>query len=337
VTQAIETFQLDNGLTVVVEPMAHARSVAWTLLLQAGSATDPDGLSGAANVLNGMVYRGAGERDARALSDALDSLGVQRGGGASTEYSTFGGAALADDIDFASLPMVADSISLPDTTLLPPVRAPEKIIAIGLNYIDHAREAGVDPPKAPVAFAKLPNSLLGHQGMIAYDAGVSQQVDYEAEMAVIIGRAARHVNVETALEYVFGYTGCNDVSARDAQFADGQWVRAKSFDTFCPLGPWIVTAEEVGDPQRLAVRCRLNGETMQNGTTADMIFSVAEIISYLSRFMTLSPGDVIATGTPMGVGLAKSPAVFLEDGDVVEVEVERVGTLRNTVCVTSRP
>lgn len=217
--------------------------------------------------------------------------------------------------------------------LLAPVRAPEKILAIGLNYADHARESGLEPPSAPMLFIKTTNSIVGPGEAIRYASSNSSQVDYEVELAAVIGRAARNVSPTEALDYVFGYTVCNDVSARDCQFADTQWSRAKSFDTFCPLGPWIVTADEVPDPQNLALRCRVNGQTLQDSTTSEMIFGVAELVSYLSRVMTLKPGDVIATGTPYGVGFARDPQVFLGDGDVVEVEVDGIGTLRSPVVV----
>ena len=217
--------------------------------------------------------------------------------------------------------------------LLAPVRAPEKILAIGLNYADHARESGLEPPAAPLMFVKTTNSIVGPDDPIRYTEASSTQVDYEVELAAVIGRAARNVTVDEALSFVLGYTVCNDVSARDCQFADTQWSRAKSFDTFCPLGPWIVTADEIPDPQALGIRCRVNGETLQDSTTAEMIFGVAELVSYFSRVMTLMPGDVIATGTPYGVGFARDPQIFLRDGDVVEVEVDSVGTLRNPVVV----
>ena len=228
----------------------------------------------------------------------------------------------------------AAPIAFSADALLAPVRAPEKVIAIGLNYADHARESGIDPPKAPVAFVKTNNSLAGPGDAITYRRADSTQVDYEAELAVIIGRRARNVSVDDALDYVFGYTACNDVSARDAQFADGQWIRGKSFDTFCPLGPSIVTADEIADPQALSVTCRLDGRTMQDGTTGEMIFTVAEIISYLSNVMTLEPGDVIATGTPAGVGFAREPQVFLANGSIVEVEIEGIGVLSNPIVAT---
>jgi 2-keto-4-pentenoate hydratase/2-oxohepta-3-ene-1,7-dioic acid hydratase in catechol pathway len=241
--------------------------------------------------------------------------------------------ALGRGIDFESAPAIATEFTLEECRLLAPVRAPDKVLAIGLNYADHAEESGATPPPSPVTFVKTTNSIIGPDDKIRYSKDDSTQVDYEAELAVVIGRAARRVGVNEALDYVLGYTACNDVSARDAQFGDGQWVRGKSFDTFCPLGPWIVTADEVGDVQNLGVRCRVNGELLQDGSTARMIFGVAQIISFLSQVMTLHPGDVIATGTPSGVGFARKPPIFLLDGDTVDVEIDRIGTLRNGVAV----
>lgn len=217
--------------------------------------------------------------------------------------------------------------------LASPVRRPGKILAIGLNYKDHAAEAGIDVPEAPLLFAKYPNTVTGPYDDVVYAASTSSEVDYEAELGVVIGRRAKSVSEEDALSYVLGYTACNDVSARDAQFAHTQWVRGKSFDTFCPLGPWLVTADEIPDPQQLRLATRVNGRELQEGTTANMIFPVAELISYLSRVITLEPGDVIASGTPHGVGFVRTPPVYLGDGDVVEVEVERIGLLRNRVVV----
>jgi len=240
--------------------------------------------------------------------------------------------ALADSADLAA---EGKRVRLNDVRLLAPVRHPSKVLAIGLNYIDHARESGLEPPAAPVVFAKMPNSVIGPDDTIRYRRADSSEVDYEAELAVVIGRQARDVSESDALHHVLGYTVCNDVSARDAQFADAQWVRGKSFDTFCPLGPWITTTDDIADVQALSVRCRVNGELLQNGSTSDMIFGVTTIVSYVSRFMTLEPGDVIATGTPFGVGFARTPPIYLVDGDVVECEVEGLGTLRNTVAAQS--
>lgn len=232
-------------------------------------------------------------------------------------------------------PVHGDVIPPSRYRLLAPVREPQKIVAIGLNYADHARESGAEIPQAPISFVKTPNSLIGPGDIICWDPEASSEVDYEAELAVVVGRRARYVDETSALSYVLGYTCCNDVSARDAQFADGQWVRGKSFDTFCPLGPWIVTADEISDPQALAIRCRVNGAVLQDSTTAEMIFSVATLVSYLSQFMTLEPGDVIATGTPLGVGFARTPPLFLTHGDAVEVEIEGVGLLENTVALSA--
>lgn len=242
-------------------------------------------------------------------------------------------AAVDAGVDLATAPEAAAAFPLAEGRLLAPVRAPQKIIAIGLNYADHARESGMEPPEAPVAFVKLPSSIIGPDEPIQWRAQDSSQVDYEVELAVVIGRRTRDIAEADALDAVFGYTLCNDVSARDAQFADGQWVRGKSFDTFCPLGPWIVTTDAIADPQDLGIRCRVNGEVLQDSTTKEMIFGVAALVSYLSRFVTLEPGDVIATGTPFGVGFARTPPVFLGDGDVVEVEVDGIGTLSNPCSV----
>lgn len=235
--------------------------------------------------------------------------------------------------DVATLPAAGDPIPLDECRLLAPVAAPGKILCIGLNYADHARETGQEPPAAPILFVKTANTLIGPGDEIRYAKDDSTQVDYEAELAVVIGRRAKRVEEADALDHVFGYTALNDVSARDAQFADGQWIRGKSFDTFCPVGPWIVTADEIPDPQALHIACRVNGQTVQDSTTGQMIFGVRALISYLSRFITLEPGDIIATGTPFGVGVARTPQIFLLHGDTVEVEVEGIGILANPVVV----
>ena len=240
-------------------------------------------------------------------------------------------ALLGRGLSVETAPAIEAEVSLDEASLLSPIREPQKLLAIGLNYADHARESGLEAPSKPLLFVKTPNSIIGPGDAIAVDDALSTEVDYEAELAVVIGRRASRVTLEEALDYVLGYTLCNDVSARDVQFADVQWSRGKSFDTFSPLGPWIVTADEVGDPQALGIRCRVNGRTLQDSTTAEMIFGVAELISYLSQGITLEPGDVIATGTPFGVGFARTPQVFLRPGDVVEVEVDKIGTLTNPV------
>jgi len=228
----------------------------------------------------------------------------------------------------ASQPAAVTSIAA--TELLAPLPRPGKVVAIGRNYRVHAEEEGVDPPPAPLVFSKWPSSVVGPGADIRWDPELTGQVDYEAELAVVIGRTARNVSEAEALDHVLGYTCLNDVSARDIQFGDGQWVRGKSLDTFCPMGPALVTADEVGDPQALAISCRVNDELVQDANTSRMYFSVAEIISYVSRSFTLEPGDVIATGTPSGVGVFRDPPRFLADGDVVTVEIERIGRLVNT-------
>jgi 2,4-didehydro-3-deoxy-L-rhamnonate hydrolase len=211
-----------------------------------------------------------------------------------------------------------------------PVR-PRNIVCIGTNYVDHALGRAPPVPTSPLVFGKFTNVLIGPGEAIRLPR-ISSQVDYEGELAVVIGRRARDVDPARALEHVFGYTAFNDVSARDLQFdGDGQWTRGKSLDTFGPVGPWIVTADEIPDPQALRVRTRVAGEVLQDAGTRDMIFGVAEIVAFVSQGMTLAPGDLIATGTPPGVGLARSPQRFLRAGDEVEIEVEGVGTLRNPV------
>jgi 2-keto-4-pentenoate hydratase/2-oxohepta-3-ene-1,7-dioic acid hydratase in catechol pathway len=215
-----------------------------------------------------------------------------------------------------------------------PIDSPAKIVCVGLNYRDHAEEQGSDLPTAPLLFAKWPNTLIGPGEPIVLPPE-SEQVDYEAELGVVIGRTARRVAERDALDHVRGYVCVNDVSARDLQFADGQWTRGKSPDTFCPVGPRLVPREEVDDPQALAIRCLVNGRVLQDSTTANMVFSVAEIIAYVSRTVTLEPGDLIATGTPAGVGVFRDPPVLLQDGDEVTVEVQGLGQLTNPVTKES--
>jgi 2-keto-4-pentenoate hydratase/2-oxohepta-3-ene-1,7-dioic acid hydratase in catechol pathway len=210
------------------------------------------------------------------------------------------------------------------------ITRPGKIVCVGLNYHDHAEEGGAELPKAPLLFAKWPNTLIGDGEPIVLPAE-SAQVDYEAELGVVIGATAKHVSERDALDVVGGYICVNDVSARDLQFGDGQWTRGKSPDTFFPVGPRLVPREEIDDPQALAIRCVLNGQTMQDSSTSRMIFSVAEIIAYVTRVITLEPGDLIATGTPAGVGVFRDPKVVLKEGDEVSVQIEGLGTLTNPV------
>ncbi|MFW6044604.1 MAG: fumarylacetoacetate hydrolase family protein [Planctomycetota bacterium] len=210
---------------------------------------------------------------------------------------------------------------------LPP--EPPNVFAIGLNYRDHAAEGNMDVPKRPVVFLKATTAVIGHQQPIMLPSIAPDEVDFEAELAVVIGETAKNVPSEDALDYVMGYTCANDVSARDCQLKlDQQWARAKSFDTFAPIGPWIET--EV-DPSDLMIRSILNGDVMQESSTSQMIFPVEELVSFLSRCFTLQPGTVILTGTPAGVGAARDPEVFLRPGDTIEIEIEGVGTLTNPV------
>jgi 2-keto-4-pentenoate hydratase/2-oxohepta-3-ene-1,7-dioic acid hydratase in catechol pathway len=211
-----------------------------------------------------------------------------------------------------------------------PIERPGKIICVGMNYRDHAAESGLDVPSQPVLFAKWPNALVGPDEPIVLPAGY-HEVDYEAELGVVIGTRARGLTADDALGVVAGYVCVNDVSARDVQFADGQWTRAKSLDTFCPVGPRLAPASEIRDPQRLGIRCLVNGEPLQDSSTEHMVFSVAELVAFISAAITLEPGDLIATGTPAGVGFTREPPVFLRPGDEVTVEIDEIGRLTNPV------
>ena len=227
-------------------------------------------------------------------------------------------------------------LALAEVTLLAPVPRPGKIACAGVNYRAHAAEQNREAPDHPVMFAKFASAVVGNGAEVRWSPALTQAVDYEAELAVVIGAVCRRVESAQALDYVAGYTCVNDVSARDLQYADKQFTRAKSLDTFGPMGPWLVTPDEVGNPQNLAIRCIVNGEVMQDSNTADMVFSVAEMVSFCSQAFTLEPGDVIATGTPGGVGWFREPRRMLKDGDEVVVEIERVGRLVNR-CVEERP
>ncbi|TWU56056.1 fumarylacetoacetate hydrolase family protein [Rubripirellula reticaptiva] len=215
--------------------------------------------------------------------------------------------------------------------LLPPTPTPEKIICIGLNYRDHAIETGAEIPFEPVVFSKFGTALAGHGDVIRLPK-VSSQVDYEAELVVVIGKTAKHVSAADAMDYVYGYSCGHDVSARDWQKGRpaGQWLLGKTFDTFAPVGPCVVAKCDLQDPTDLNVRMKLNDETVQNSTTAQLIFDIPALIAHLTKVMTLKPGDLIFTGTPPGVGAARKPPVFLKHGDVCSVEIEGIGMLTNT-------
>jgi 2-keto-4-pentenoate hydratase/2-oxohepta-3-ene-1,7-dioic acid hydratase in catechol pathway len=233
--------------------------------------------------------------------------------------------------DYQRLGSMSDAVISRDAIeVLAPVPRPGKLICIGLNYRDHAAESQMPIPERPVIFSKFPTAVVGPNQPILLP-GTSEQVDYEAELAVVIGRRGLHISPESALDYVLGYTCFNDISARDFQFVDGQWQRGKSCDSFAPMGPFILTTDELPDPHNLSIELRLNGKTMQDSTTSQMIFGVQELITYLSQTITLEPGDVIATGTPPGVGFARKPPVFLKGGDRVEVEIAGLDVLVNSV------
>jgi acylpyruvate hydrolase len=250
---------------------------------------------------------------------------IQRGRAALAEIEQ-----LIDRAGGEAISLNEDVIVSPDYVQYLPAVFPGKILAIGRNYVDHAIEQGAEPPTAPMLFNKLSNSLSAHNAPIVLPA-ISGKVDYEAELAVVIGTRASRVSEEEALGHVFGYTPINDVSARDLQFGDGQWTRGKGLDGFAPLGPFITTRDEIADVHNLKIEGRLNGQVMQSSNTGKMIFKIPYLISYLSQGITLEPGDVIATGTPEGVGIFRDPPVLLKPGDVYEVEIEKLGTLRNPV------
>ncbi|VCU61970.1 Fumarylacetoacetate hydrolase family protein [Tritonibacter mobilis] len=256
---------------------------------------------------------------ARDLSNHVSDLGPE----------TLGASVLADirALDQSALPEISGEIDY-----APCVAQVGKFLCIGLNYSDHAEEVGATPPEHPILFMKANSAIVGANDDVRIPRG-SKATDWEVELGVVIGAAAKYVTVESALEHVAGYCIVNDVSERDFQMQlTGQWTKGKSCDTFGPIGPWLVTADEVADPQNLALSCHVNGTRMQTGNTDKMIFSVAEIISHLSQLMTLHPGDVIATGTPPGVGMGQKPApVFLRDGDVMELKIQGLGQQRQVL------
>ncbi|MDD3117830.1 MAG: fumarylacetoacetate hydrolase family protein [Victivallales bacterium] len=218
--------------------------------------------------------------------------------------------------------------------ILPPIDPPN-IIAIGANYVDHCKECAAEPPKYPLVFVKTTNALAGEGDDVVLPRTNPDEVDYEAELAVVIGKKASYVPEEEAMDYILGYTCANDISSRDVQLKiDTQWARGKSFDTFCPLGPCLVTG--ITNPSDLHIRMRLNGKEMQNQPVSDMLFSIARIIAHLSAGITMEPGTVILTGTPCGVGMAQNPPRYLRPGDELEVEIDRIGILHNRVAAPTR-
>jgi len=228
-------------------------------------------------------------------------------------------------------------VPLKEVQLLAPILNPQKIIAIGQNYRDHCLEQNAPIPERPIIFAKFPTAVIGNGAGIRWDPTLTSQVDFEAELGVVIGKRARCVSQEDAFEYVAGYMNANDVSARDLQFGDKQWVRGKSLDTFCPLGPYLVTKDEVSDPHTLSIRSILNDEVMQDSNTGNLIFRIPFLIEFASRAFTLLPGDILLTGTPPGVGVFRDPKVLLKPGDTITIEVEGLGTLSNPVVEWEQP
>ena len=240
---------------------------------------------------------------------------------------------LPDVRRLAAAPPQAALVPLAATRLGPPIPTPSKIICLGLNYADHAAEGKRPLPEAPLLFAKAPSALCGPHDVILLPP--DERVDIEAELAFVIGCRARHVAAAAAAPVIAGYMCFNDVSGRAAQFADRQWFRGKSYDTFAPCGPWLVTCDEVPDPHGLAIRSRLNDRVMQEAHTSQLVFRIPQLVEYITRGMTLLPGDIVATGTPEGVGVFREPPVFVQDGDSVEVSIEGIGVLSNRARAAS--
>jgi len=270
-------------------------------------------------------------------NEAIVLLPQEAGWPASMLELIAGGPALLARLR-AELPRLTTRIAADKAELLAPIPRPHKnVMCLGLNYKDHAEEIArakglpIELPEHPVVFTKSPTSVTAPGADVPAHVGVTSELDWEVELGVVIGTGGRAIPRAQALAHVFGYTVINDLSARDLQFRHKQWFLGKSLDGFCPIGPAIVTADEIPDPQRLKLFCRVNGATKQDSSTAQMIFGVATIVETLSRAMTLEPGDVIATGTPAGVGFARQPPEFLKSGDVVECEIERIGVLRNRI------
>ena len=269
---------------------------------------------------NGGPWRAGAERDGGVVD-----IGMERD--PSVRALLAGGlAALASAAERAKSGKVLQGVEIG-----PPVPDPEKIICFGLNYRKHAEETGQKLPRVPTFFPKYRNSLIANGEPIVLPAKNGENVDYEVELAAIIGKRCKAVSESEALDYVGGYSILNDVSARDLQMQTSQWGAGKAIDTFAPFGPVLIPASEIGDPQKLAIKTRLNGTVVQNSNTADMVFPVAQLIAFVSGFMTLEPGDVLATGTPEGVGFTRKPPLFMKDGDVIELEIEKIGVLRNPI------
>lgn len=297
----------DNGEVIDVRAALEARFVQ-------GGEGHPQKL---AEALIPSDMRGLIERGEPALAQAKAAVEFAKAAGDQTD--------LGPDESRLRFPLESVGVTAPLTN-------PEKIIAVGLNYLDHAKESGMEPPEKPIFFSKYASSIVGPRGAVVLPpSDLTSQVDYEVELAVVIGKTAKNVSEDEAMDHVFGYTIVNDVSARDLQFEDGQWVKGKALDTFCPMGPWIVTKDEIEDPHDLRLVLALNGEVMQDSSTSNLIFKIPQLIAYFSRLFTLRPGDVISTGTPPGVGMALKPPRWLKPGDTMVAEIEDIGALENPV------
>jgi 2-keto-4-pentenoate hydratase/2-oxohepta-3-ene-1,7-dioic acid hydratase in catechol pathway len=227
-------------------------------------------------------------------------------------------------------PPKGSKFDLKDVRLLAPIQRPNKLICVGLNYLDHAKETGQEVPKVPTIFNKFATSVIGPGDDIVLPK-VSKAPDYEAELAFVVGKGGRHIAKENWADHVFGYTIINDVSARDYQKATSQWLMGKTFDTFAPMGPWIVTADEIKDPHALDIKLEINGEVLQDSNTKELIFKIPELIAFLSSVFTLEPGDIVSTGTPSGVGFTRNPPRFLRAGENVAITIQQIGTLSNPI------
>jgi acylpyruvate hydrolase len=277
-----------------------------------------------------------GNEDELAVADArvpTDMIGLLRGGDTSLRAVQQAVAFARGQLEVSGKTLNQQGIvyATDDISLLPPVVRPGKVICLGLNYRDHAAESGMTVPDYPVLFHKVASSLIGHNQPIVVPR-ISSKIDYEGELAIIIGRRGKYIAEDEAYSHIAGYTVANDVSARDLQFRTSQWTTGKMLDTFGPLGPALVTRDEVPDPHTLSIKTILNGQVLQDGNTADMIFGVPFIVRYISEIVTLEPGDVILTGTPSGIGNTRSPQVFMKPGDTIEVEIGRLGKLTNPVA-----
>ncbi len=258
----------------------------------------------------------------------VESNGASRVIAIPGDWNELGDAQLAATAAYLAAANTADAPALDDVILHNPLPRPGKIICVGLNYLDHVKEVNAQAPDHPVLFSKWDNALAGPEDTIIID-GTSQKVDYEAELAFVVSKTAYNVPEDRAMDYVAGYLCANDVSARDLQFADTQWVRGKSLNGYCPLGPFIATKDEIPDPHNLRIVCRLNGNTMQDSNTTQLIYKIPALVAYISKGLTLQPGDVVLTGTPPGVGMGRNPQLWIQPGDVCEIEIEGLGVLRN--------